>query len=139
MAAKVIGMDRLTSRLTRTPKRVESEVTGELRRIGRDLMQESQGRAPFKEGDLRSSAYSRVSPGPNGPELEVGYSGPEGYLLVMHEGGWLNFMGRYGPKKIENYATPGTGAKFLENPWTENLPRYKQRVREAMRKGLRDG
>lgn len=45
------------------------------------------------------------------------------YAVVMHEGGWENFMGRFGPKEIEHYHRGG-GAKFLENALKEKYQRY---------------
>lgn len=137
MAARVEGVSRLLSRFQSTPRRVEGEVASTLRGIGRDLKSESQSVAPFKEGDLRASWFDDVTRDANGATLEAGYDGPRDYLLVQHEGGWLNHMGRNGPVDIRNYTTPGTGPKFLERPFAANLPKYKKAVKEAMQRALR--
>lgn len=135
MAARVEGVERFSARLANTPRRVNSEVVDTMRKIGADLQGKSQRAAPVDEGALRASAYNRLSSTPNGAELEVGFEGLP-YIIVQHEGGWLNFMGNQGPKKIQEYHRGG-GSKFLEGPFAENLPGYKARVRDAMRKGLR--
>lgn len=50
------------------------------------------------------------------------------YAVNQHEMGWLNFMGRYGPKPIRRYHRGG-GAKFLEAPLMEKGPtEYMQRL-----------
>lgn len=137
MAARVEGVSKLISRFASTPKRVDASVTEELRDIGDDLLDESQERAPYEEGDLRGAAYRDVRNRAGGAVLEAGYAGLP-YIIVQHEGGWLNHMGRNGPVEIKNYTTPGTGSKFLEGPFAKNLARYKEQVRRAMRKGLRE-
>jgi hypothetical protein len=137
MGFGVEGVDRLVGKLEAMPARVKFSVVSELDDIGKDLKADSQAVAPFEEGDLRAQAYSGVFESGDDPYLEMGYDGPRDYLLVQHEGGWRNFMGQYGPKRIENYTTPGTGPKFLERPWLENKPRYKVAVKDAVRKGLR--
>lgn len=137
MSMRAEGFDRLAAKLEASPGRVESEFRTTMSRIGLDLYGKSIRRAPFEEGDLRAAGDWDLHGAKFSPELEVFYDGPPGYLLVQHEGGWENFMGQYGPKQIENYTTPGTGPKFLEGPFLENKPRYKQAMRSAARKGLR--
>ncbi len=139
MGFKVEGIERLVRRLEATPARVNARMADELEDVGADLKAVSQSRAPMLTGELRAQAYSEVYKSPGGASVEVGYDGPPEYLLVQHEGGWKNLKAwgnSYGPTRIENYTTPGTSSKFLENPWTEGLPSYKRRVREAVRKGL---
>jgi len=134
---RVQGVDRLIGKLGAIPSNTESEVADELEDVGEELQADSQAVAPFEEGDLRVAAYHDVAHVGDTVTLVVGYLGPRDYLLVQHEGGWENFMGQYGPKEIENYTTPGTSDKFLERPWLENKPRYKQAVKEATKRGLR--
>ncbi len=134
------GVDRLTRKLNASPARVERRAKDTLSDVGADLKGRSQSVAPYRPGEsdhLRDHAFSEVSSGRGGPELQVGYEGPQDYLLVQHEGGWLNFMGTEGPKRIENYTTPGTGPKFLETPYLENKNRYKREIADAVRRALR--
>lgn len=140
MSIEVKGVERLTRKLDTMPQRTIDSAYDELEDIGEDLKAVSQARAPFRPGGgehLRYQAYSTPTRGVNSASVEVGYDGPDDYLLVQHEGGWENFMGEYGPKRIEHYTTAGSGSKFLENPWTESLPANKRRVRDAVRRGLR--
>jgi len=130
---RVDGADRLISKLGAMPGRVEGEVKRTLPRIGADLQGKSQRVAPMRESDLRAHAFFRLIPGLG---VEVGYEGLP-YIIPQHEGGWLNHMGKNGPVDIENYTTPGTGDKFLERPFMENKPRYKDAVKDAARKGVR--
>lgn len=137
---KVEGIDKLVSRFDTLPRHIGSEVTDELQDIGDDLKDASQAVAPYAPGDsehLRDKAYSHVDSTANGATLEVGYDGPQGYLLVQHEGGWKNYRGQYGPLRISDYTTPGTGPKFLEKPWLAMKPRAIQRVRDAVQRGMR--
>lgn len=105
--------------------------------IGKDLKEASQAVVPYKLGDLRDAAYHEVSGGDE-PELEVGYRGLP-YIWVQHEGGWINHMGRNGPVRIENYTTPGTGAKYLETPFAERKEGYAHDLANAVVKPLKEG
>lgn len=150
---RVEGAYRVASKLERIDLNVKLSTRAEMHDIGDDLKNESQRLAPYRPGHsedegeggdnmhLREHAYSDVSKvGPDITELEVGYEGPPGYLLVQHEGGWRNLRawGRdYGPTQIRNYTTSGTRSKFLEAPWVASLPSNKGRIRGAVRRGLR--
>ena len=139
---KVSGDARLERRLTTMPTRVLDEVEDEIKQIGEDLKRESVALAPFRPNEdenpqhLRMQAYTDPSRTNNSVHNEIGYDGPQDYLLVQHEGGWLNYRGEYGPKRIENYTTPGTGPKFLESPFAENKDNYKRRLRAAAKRGM---
>jgi hypothetical protein len=58
------------------------------------------------------------------------------YAAVQHEGGWLNFMGRYGAKRIKRH-TDGQAppSKFVENPLKENYERYYQNLADGVLDG----
>lgn len=56
------------------------------------------------------------------------------YAVNMHEQGWRNFMGRYGPKEIKRYHQGG-GPKFVEGPLKANYPAYYQNLADAALKG----
>ena len=135
MGASVNGTDRLNRKLLAMPGKIDEEVVDELKEIGRDLQGRSVPAAPVDTGALRGSAFHEVTRGGNGPTLTVGFEGLP-YIIVQHERGWRNFMGRYGPKDIEEYHRGG-GEKFLERPWLENKARYKRGLRDAVRRGVR--
>ncbi len=136
---RVNGVGKLTAKLSAMPPRTQKRVKVELGEVGKDLKGKSQSLAPYRPGEkehLRDKAFSEVSKGTGGPSLEVGYDGPNGYLFVQHEGMWLNYMGNRGPKRIRNYTTPGTGAKFLERPWLAGKRAYVEGIKEAAREGM---
>lgn len=59
------------------------------------------------------------------------------YAWNQHEGGWLNFMGKYGAKRISDhpqspYQPP---SKFLENPIKERGPEFAQRLADSVLEG----
>lgn len=135
MRFKVEGTEKLAAKLNAIPDRVERNTRAELSDIGDDINTRSAAAAPYAGGDLRKATYKRFNKGPGGPELDVGFEGLP-YIIPMHERGWLNFMGRYGPKKIEHYHGGG-GEKFLERPFLENKPRYSAALRNAAKKGVR--
>lgn len=56
------------------------------------------------------------------------------YSAVQHEGGWKNFMGKYGPKKIQNHPRGG-GSHFLSAPIQENWKHYYDSLADGVLKG----
>lgn len=144
MSMSLEGADRLQRKLDALPDNVNDEVYDEIRDFGDDVKDRSKERAPYRPGDsdhLRDHAYSHPSKTPNGAECEIGYDGPQDYLMVQHEGGWLDLVAwgvHYGPTRIENYTTPGTGPKFLEAPFAEMKPEGRARITGAAKRGLRD-
>lgn len=136
MGANTDGFTRLAAKFERGAALAESAAEEEMAKIGPDLMALSQAVAPYLGGDLRDAAYWDVIPG---PELVVGYEGPEGYLLVQHAGFWIDFQGYLGYKKIENYTTPNTGSHFLSGPFAENRDRYVDEIGHAAVRPLLEG
>jgi hypothetical protein len=56
------------------------------------------------------------------------------YAEVQHEGGWIDFLGHEGPKKILHH--PGGGhPKFLQNPLFANANAYLQHLADAVPDG----
>lgn len=56
------------------------------------------------------------------------------YAVNQHEKGWLNFMGRYGPKAIKNQRQGGP--KFVENAAKEMWPDWMDDFADAALKGI---
>src|SRR5215212_4161890 len=146
--ARVNGGAQVTAKLNSMHSRTMDECRDELRDIGGDLWGRSITMAPYRPKQpgadepkhLREYAFMDVTGTQDHIELEVGYDGPRDYLLVQHEGGWKDLVAwgvHYGPTRIENYTTPGTGPKFLERPWAASLPRNRARLVEAVRRGVR--
>jgi len=58
------------------------------------------------------------------------------YSWNQHEGRWIDFMGRYGPKEIRNHPQGGgpPPSKFLENPLKERAEEFVQRLADNVLK-----
>lgn len=56
------------------------------------------------------------------------------YAFNQHERHWINYMGRYGYKRINQYHGGG-GEGFVEEPLMENYPRYYQNLADAVLEG----
>lgn len=136
MPFTVSGVDAFSSKLMSIAGKVEGGVKDSLRDSAEDLKDDSQRIVPYEDGDLRDAAYARPIRSEYGPAYEVGYEGLP-YIIPQHEGRWVNFMGRYGPKAINNYTTPGTGSKYLELPAIAARPAIIAGVKEATRRALR--
>lgn len=138
MSITVRGLDRLSARWNGITELVEASLESEITDVANDILDESQALAPYLTGDLRDSAFLDADRGRNGVSVTFGYQGLP-YILVQHEGAWQDLVAwgvHYGPTRIERYSTPGTSSKFVERPWTSNLPRTKQRLREATKRAI---
>jgi hypothetical protein len=49
------------------------------------------------------------------------------YAVNQHERGWVNYMGKHGPKEILQYHNGG-GQKFVESVWKEKWPSWMQNI-----------
>lgn len=138
MSITVRGLDRLSARWNGITDLVEASLDSEITDVANDVLDESQALAPYLTGDLRDSAFLKSSRKRGGVEVTFGYEGLP-YILVQHEGGWNDLVAwgvHYGPTKIRNYTTPGTGKKFLERPWAASLPATKKRLQDATKRAI---
>ncbi len=117
------GVTKLRHKFSEISRLTETETTTTLEDIGRDLLTKSRAVTPKDTGDLRASGYYDITRGQEGPALEVGYT--KEYAIYQHE------------NLFENYTTPGTGPKYLENPFLENKGRYVEMLRDAARRPIR--
>jgi hypothetical protein len=96
---------------------------------GEDLLDRALPLTPKAPGggDLRASGNVRPGRDAAGPFVEVGFD--EDYALPVHE-----MLG-----DDVNWSEPGTGPKFLENPWNENKRRYAEHIKRAAMRRLASG
>lgn len=119
------GVSKLQYRFKHISELTEKETVKELKEIGEDLKAESQDVVPYREGDLRNSAYVNQFWEDGNPYVEVGYRAE--YSIAVHENLDPNV----------EWTTEGTGPKFLERPYAANKTRYAERLKDAGRRALR--
>ncbi len=124
------GVTRLARRFRGIATLTEKETVKTLEDIGEDLKRKSQAVVPYDEGDLHDSAYVNRSSENGNPYVEVGYRAP--YALYVHE----QIHGSYQGPPV-NYTTPGTGGKYLENPYLQERGRYAEMLKDAGRRPIR--
>ena len=117
MIIKIEGLDELQKILKKMPKEAEKAAMFQLEKVGVDLQSKAQLLAPVDMGDLRGSAFTEVI----GMEATVGFTEP--YALRQHEE-----VGYRHPK--------GGQAKYLEEPFKENLSQYVDSIGDAIRKAV---
>lgn len=111
------GLEELNKLLKAMPKEAANAAEHELKVIVADLQGKAQSLAPVDLGDLRGSAFSEV-------ENMVGTVGfTEPYAMRQHE-------------EVEYRHPKGGQAKFLEQPFKQNTPKYIKGVGDAVRKAV---
>ena len=142
MSIEFKGAEALKKILREAPKEAESAIIGELKIIAADLQGKAQRLAPVEFGDLRGSAFAVVGKSdvsvnteadtdPGTPRLAIpgagklgaviGFSEP--YALAQHE-------------EVEYRHPKGGQAKYLEQPYKENVDKYVKELSEAIRKAV---
>lgn len=139
---QVEGLEELSRILRELPKEADEAAGKELKRSALDLQGKSQMLAPVKLGDLRGSAFTayegsdistntaadqdtrsvrRSKPTTGKMEAAVGFTEP--YALRQHE-------------EVENEHPMGGQAKYLEQPFKENVKNYIKNIGEAIKKAV---
>jgi len=118
---------------TRTEARAKQAAVNGMHDAMDDLLRRSRDLAPLKKGTLRLTSWSEVAEKGGVVEGAVYYSATEkdkggavNYALITHE-----------MDTFKNPTTPGTQPKYLEQPFKENVERYKADIAEAIRKELK--
>lgn len=90
-----------------------------------DLQGKSAMQAPVDTGDLRANcSVGQLKQEGNTVYLTVGYNLP--YAIVQHE-------------RLEFRHPKGGKAKYLENPYKENISKYEHYIKEIIRRALIEG
>ncbi len=128
MRIRVIGADPLTKKLKHTPNVAKDAAARQLAHIANELKGLAVKRAPkalnqpgrngHKGGNLRRSAYKVVKD----LTAEVGFTAP--YATRQHE-------------HLEYHHTDGE-AKYLENPFKENLARWMKELGQAINRAINE-
>ena len=117
MKMEIEGLPELEKLLRKMPKEVEKVAMKELQRSAVDLQGKAQLLAPVDMGDLRGSGFSETK----GQEVTVGFSEP--YALKQHE-------------ELEYNHPKGGQAKYLEQPYKENVKHYINDISKKVKKAV---
>jgi hypothetical protein len=117
----VVGVNSVVGKLNALTKVIGSVLQSSLNDVGEDLMGKSQALCPVLEGDLRGSANVKVGRSGTKPFVEVGYNMV--YARYQHEGTWFNHP-------------QGGQAKYLEQPFKDNVDRYIKAIESDINKSL---
>ncbi len=135
--SEIIGLDKLINNLKLIDKKVQQIASKELCDAALDLWNKSVEQAPVDTGDLRGSASvtvnnrtiaaNKASSGPinvNSDKIEaiVGYNEP--YALKQHE-------------HLEYRHPQGGNAKYLENPYKQNINKYIDGIANGIKSALK--
>ncbi|AVX31804.1 Bacteriophage HK97-gp10, putative tail-component [Carboxydocella thermautotrophica] len=104
-------------------KKVDRKTEEALRICAADLQRKSAEQAPVDTGDLRANCnVSKLTKRKGKASIRVGYNLP--YAIVQHESLHFNH-----PK--------GGKAKFLEDPYKENVETYKKIIEKGIGEALK--
>lgn len=117
MKIKVEGMKELNDVCQRIPKEATGAAQKQLKRCLMDLENKSVKKAPKQSGALARSVRMETTETSHGISGMVGFFVP--YATRQHEG--LNFHHEQGE------------AKFLENPFKENMQKYIDSIAAAIK------
>lgn len=117
MNIKVIGIDTLNKALRNIPDVAREAAEKELKLIVADLGAKARQLAPVDTGDLRGSEFDEAE----GLEGTVGFTSP--YALKQHE-------------ELAYNHPRGGQAKYLEQPYQENVDRYIKDIGGAVAKAV---
>lgn len=110
---------KLTWHGDRAIEAIQEALKTALLTCGADLQRKSSEQAPKDTGDLRGNCA--VDDGDlDGLSVRVGYSLP--YAMVQHE-------------RLDYHHTDGK-AKYLEDPFNENIDKYQKTMKETAKRGL---
>ena len=89
-----------------------------------DLLRKAVEVCPIDSGDLRKSGTVQLEKKGIETQGMVGFGGDHTseYAVVVHE-----------MPNTTNWSEPGTGAKYLENPFKENTQRYLDKIADTVK------
>lgn len=117
----ITGAEALEKLLQSVPNKSKDKVASALRDIAIDLKQKSSDLAPVDKGALRGSAYSITDASGDKLDAEIGFR--EVYATRQHE-------------ELEWQHPNGGQAKYLEQPYKENLPKYTDMIANAVKEAV---
>jgi hypothetical protein len=114
---RITGLDDAVNQINRRIKMLQTSTPKALREIGLDLVGKAKKLAPLDTGDLRGSGFSKLE----GDTVTIGFTEP--YALRQHE--------------HTEYDHPmGGQAKYLEQPFNENLKKYIKHLEDSTKKAV---
>lgn len=118
---RIDGDEELSKLLQNLPDEAKDAAKAELKRVTTDLKSNAVELAPVDQGDLRGSAFDEV--GESGGSLEgvVAFDTP--YATRQHE-------------ELSYNHPKGGQAKYLEQPFKQNVAKYIKRIGDAIKKAV---
>lgn len=113
------GLREVEMRLRREVARIEELAAEGVREVAFNLWERSVDLAPVDSGDLRGNAHADPEDA-SGLAWVVGF--PEPYALIQHE-------------NMEFNHPRGGQAKYLQQPFEENVDNYIEHIRNKLRGG----
>lgn len=111
---EVIGIDAVQRNLNSMFEQIEDLIPRALTDVGLDLLGKAKLLAPIDTGDLRGTGAMNIE---SNKTAVIGFTEP--YALRQHE-------------SMEFHHPLGGQAKYLEQPFKENLQRYVQHIRDGI-------
>lgn len=112
---EVTGLAEVQRNMAKMLTRIKGDVQEAIEDVALDLQAKSVQLAPIDRGDLRRSGYTEFVKSPSGFVAEIGFG--TDYAIEQHE-------------NLEFRHPRGGQAKYLEQPFKENLPRYVNHIKD---------
>jgi hypothetical protein len=127
--ADIRGLDDLVAAIKNVPDTAREAAAGAINDAAQDLKAKAVERTPIKTGDLRGTAFAdEATPDNLDAAVGFGYAGTRQfkYALRQHE-------------ELTWKHPQGGEAKYLENPFKENVDKYTAHISEAVKKAVDGG
>src|SRR5688572_10100436 len=111
------GLVEVVMKMERFDESMNLPIARELREWGEEVMTAAKHVVPVDQGNLMNSGHVQSE----GMQVTLGFGGPAApYAEAVHEN--LN--------PGIHWKRPGSGPKYLENPWNEKLPELEGRLNQ---------
>lgn len=117
MTIRIEGLEQAQRAFKQRLQNVNTFTPKALREVAFDLLGKSKELAPIDTGDLRGSGFAEI----NKNEATIGYTEP--YALRQHE-------------ELSYNHPQGGQAKYLEEPFVKNTPKYIKHLADSIRKAV---
>ena len=117
--SSIDGLNEVLRNLDMVERKVKESIRNSVRDCSFDLLQRAKDLTPVDTGDLKASGFVEITD--NGDVVEVGFNTP--YALKQHEDLTYNHP-------------QGGQSKYLEEPFQQNLDKYKEKIIEDIKDAL---
>lgn len=144
--AKLIGLDRLTRKLTAIPRHVEAATIPAMESGAAEIVTMMKRLAPVESGALRDSIGWTWGDAPEGA-MVLGRSkargGPGRKFITIYAGSAQTMVGsraQFQLARLQEFGTQNmTANPFFYPSWRASRKRVRGRITRAMKKAIKDG